>query len=342
MSKKHKHNHHSDHDDKVYSAEDLTSEQKLAAVIIILKALIEKIKESNMRIKEVPKDSIDLKKEYNTLDTYENNEGSHDVEVIKKMDDIDPVNNSSKLYDTEDVIEEDSASELEDRDYEIIPSSKVISCESTTIELVRSEELNSNLSFKSGVAKIPIVLSEFEMHIFIEALIKFPEPVFQIKSLEKSVFLSKCDLILGTDKLFIKGFLKEDIEYATASNIRTHTISGDIKKATFNIPLQCSTKVSFTVPPIIRKDLSMIELEVINPDKNGTDIGEKDYEYFKFLNEKIYCKLNEIKIMETNIKENISLLQDTLEDAETFKGMRKKVILALKLSLIQNQEIFNQ
>jgi hypothetical protein len=46
--------------------------------------------------------------------------------------------------------------------------------------------------------------------------------------------------------------------------------------------------------------------------------------------------------METNIKENISLLQDTLEDAETFKGMRKKVILALKLSLIQNQEIFNQ
>jgi hypothetical protein len=324
MSKKHKHEH-SGYDDKGYTTENLTSEQKLAAVIIILKALIEKIKESSMRVKddtvEVPLDEIDSKKEYNTLDTYENKEESHDVE---------------------DVIEEDSMSELEDRAYGIIPSSKVISCENTMVEFTKSEALDSNLSFKSGVAKIPIILSEFEMQIFIEALIRFPEPVFQIKSLEKSVFLSKCDLIPSTDKLFIKGFLKEDIEYATVSNIKTHTISGDIKKSTFNIPFQCSTKVSFTVPPIMQENLSIIELEIINPDKNSIDISEKNYEHFEFFNGEICCKLSEIEIMETNIKENVSPLQNTLEDAEVFKGMRKKIILTLKLNLIQKQEVFNE
>ncbi|KYH30246.1 MULTISPECIES: CsxC family protein [Clostridium] len=341
MSKKHKHNHN-DYDDKVYEMESLTSEQKLAAVIIILKALIEKIKENSMKIKEVPMDGIDLKKEYNTSDTYENNEESHDVEVIEQIDETNSINNSNKLYDIENAVEEDNKNDLEDMAYEIIPSSKVISCESTTIELAKSQTLNSNLSFKSAVAKVPIILSEFEIQIFIEALIKFPEPVFQVKSLEKNVFLSKCDLIPSTDKLFIEGFLKEDIEYATASNIRTHTISGDVKKATFNIPLQCSTRVSFAVPPILRENLSMIELEVINSGKSSANIVEKDYGYFEFFNEKIYCKLNEIKIMETNIKESVSILQDTLEGAEIFKDMRKKAILSLKLSLIQNQEVFNE
>ncbi|WP_156964292.1 hypothetical protein [Clostridium sulfidigenes] len=215
-----------------------------------------------------------------------------------------------------------------------------MSCKSNVLQCNQSENLENYSDFNLGVTKIPIILSEFETQVFIETIIKFPEPVFQVKSLEKNVFLNKCELILDTNKLFIRGFIKEDVEYATASTIRENIISGNIKKSTFNIPFQCSIKVPFTTPILAPRCSSSIELGIINPTINSIGISEKNYEYFGFFNEKVCCELDSIEIMETSRKENISLLENTLEKSQIFENIRKKIILTLKLNLIQDKKIF--
>lgn len=191
-----------------------------------------------------------------------------------------------------------------------------------------------------AVIKLPIILSEPNIQVFIETVTKFSEPVFEIKEVNKKVVLSQCQLILGTNKLFIKGFIKEDVEYATAECIDTNSISGSIKKISLNIPFQGSAKVFFHTQPRIYSPLSKIDLEVFNPEKNGAGLSEKSYGHFEFLNEKVFAELDSTQVLETRIQEEIKILENTLDNAYTFENMRSKIILNLKLNLLQNQEVF--
>ena len=79
------------------------------------------------------------------------------------------------------------------------------------------------------VVKVPVVLAQRNIQIDVEAEIKLKEPFFEIKRIKKNVVLTQCKLlpISGrivdgvpiTGKLFISGFVRKNIEYATADCI---------------------------------------------------------------------------------------------------------------------------
>lgn len=388
MSKKHKHDYKHKHKHQIYQEHTefniVPEEQRLLVIILLLKALSEKIKENNNLI-EIPLVNVDSNKKHEKTDTEEveieeveevvevenevevgdlkdyikiyNEETIQNMEIVNEVENIEK-NKKENSISKEEIVEEDKESdkesdkeddkdkskinEIEDVSYKITSRSKVTSCKTTMLQDNVSKSLEYYSFFQSGVTKIPVILSQIHMKVFVESVIKFPEPVFQIKDLDRSIFLNKCELILGTDKLFVKGFIQENIEYATSMTIKKNTINGEVKKSIFNIPFKCSTKVVFNNMPKIPKSSYSLELEIINPNINKSclDIKEKSYEHFEFLNEKVLCKIDNTEIMEIDNKEEMKSLKNTLEKAQTFQKIRKKMILNLGISLLQEQKIF--
>lgn len=256
-------------------------------------------------------DTVDMTGTMNEIDTIDVTDIMNTIDVV----DITGTMNTINIVDDIDVKIPDKINNILNVNEEIDKKestdfySKSVVLNATAFQHNNEEDIGYRDSLKSAVSEISLVISQFELEVFIEALINFPEPVFQVNILDKKVILKECKLVKGTDKLFIKGSILEHIEYATANSIKNHEISGDLKEIMFNIPFQCSTKVSFLTNPKLHKN-------------------------------EIFCNLESMEILETNNREEINHIKNTLMKEYTFERMGKKIILTLDLSLLQNQDTF--
>lgn len=217
----------------------------------------------------------------------------------------------------------------------IIDYTKVKVCNTTIIQCCSNENIEENLSLEPIVSEIPVIISQPKLQILVESIISFNEPVFKIKKLDKKVFLDSCKLVAGSDKLFVTGFIEENVEYITAEGIKLTEINGRIKKATFNIPFQCSAKIDFNFQPQFGCFSSENKLESIN-----TNLNERSQGYFEMLNDKVFAEVYSSKIIESSIQDEIKLIENTIDEAYTFNKIRKNIIVHLKLNLVQKQNIF--
>jgi len=79
------------------------------------------------------------------------------------------------------------------------------------------------------VGKIPVVLAEPVIQVDVESVIQLEEPALEIKRVKKNLFITQCKLIdtgfdyeckgKRTGKLFLSGYVRKNIEYATADCI---------------------------------------------------------------------------------------------------------------------------
>lgn len=235
--------------------------------------------------------------------------------------------------------EENKVCELPKSNYKVLYS-KVRFCNSATLQCQTSKTIEPNLIDEPLVSNVSVVLSRIDIQIFVEALTKFSERVINVKSLDKKVFLNQCQLVTGTNKLFLKGFIQENIEYSNIKCVKQNKIEGMVKKSTLNIPFQCTTKVNFSIHPKVSKFSSTLNFELLDPHCNGIDNNIKSYEHFQFLNEKVFCNINGTEVFETCSQEGVKVLEKDLVKTYTFKRVRKKIIVTLNLSLLQNQKVF--
>ncbi|MBU5592243.1 hypothetical protein KQI89_10760 [Clostridium sp. MSJ-4] len=292
-----------------------------------------------------------LKKDINSAKDYVDNDTYVNGDIIYKSVeyDMEPILDISHIitedtnYSIKNPLEEKKIDNEESKDIKktIVCNSKSIVKSSTLLNCSPSERMEWDISLEPRVSKIPVVLCEIEVPIFIEATEKFSEPVFKIISLDKKVVLKKCQLVVGTDKLFITGVIEESIEYATARCIHRDSVKGNIKKLAMNIPFKCSTKVSLKTKPVVSKGTYFIDLESFEGQGNNIDTYEKSYKHLEYTNDKVFCNLNSAKLLETGNQGGIEVLKDTLQEAYTFEKVDKKVILILNLTLLQNQYVFN-
>lgn len=86
------------------------------------------------------------------------------------------------------------------------------------------------------VVKIPVVIAETNITIPVEATIKLDYPAIEIKRIRKNVYLTQSrvipfsqDGVFGTGILFIAGFIRKNIEYATKTCGRygSHNVCGN-------------------------------------------------------------------------------------------------------------------
>ncbi|MCX7921899.1 MAG: hypothetical protein N3B21_07810 [Clostridia bacterium] len=205
------------------------------------------------------------------------------------------------------------------------------------------------------VAKIPVVIAQPKVQIDVKAIIELEEPAIEIKRIKKNLFLTQCKLInIGDDKkgkLFLSGFIRKNIEYATANCTPSHdrAISGDIRHTTVDVPFECVTMVEFVNRPVFCKSGFVKETEIFLDKSNSCDICnqdivghnpcEKDFEHFECFSEKVFCELEDVKIFEEDLLKRPTQLSCEFPNLLVFDKFTEKMVIFVRIKLLQNQQV---
>jgi hypothetical protein len=186
--------------------------------------------------------------------------------------------------------------------------------------------------------KVPVVLAEFTVEINNESKIKLCEPAIEIKRIKKNVFLTQCRLLGKTGKVFISGYVRKNIEYATVDCCNHSAICGDIKHTTVHIPFQCTTELKNLRKPELEFNPPVKELTYYDEKNMGRSMKETDMYSEENFNEKVYCELVHAKIYEADIIHDWEKL-NCLQNEHVFQTFIEKEVISLKIKLLQNKQV---
>ncbi|AIE59844.1 CsxC family protein [Bacillus methanolicus] len=213
-----------------------------------------------------------------------------------------------------------------------------------------------HVSIGKIITKVPVVLAELTLQITKDTFIKFPEPVLEIKDIKKRVKLTQCRLLLPTNKLFVKGMVRKNIQYASPSkeidpNTST-TVASDLHSLTVDIPFDCVTEIKdFLTKPVLPKINNRNEFDffVSKPLPKGfpekdelqtSDLSQFHQESAQFYNELPFCELISSKIIEWDeATDRIPLPESSPIGEGFFTTLEEKMVLDLTLKVLQNQQI---
>lgn len=207
------------------------------------------------------------------------------------------------------------------------------------------------------VVKLPVVLAEVNITIPVEATIKLDKEALEIKRIRKNVYLTQSRIIpfsqdseFGTGILFIEGFIRKNIEYATktCSTPKTPNICGYIRHCTVEVPFSFSTRVTFIRQPIFSTNFGPSELEFFTDKGRSCDacadpiIGRNtcDQSFFniEIFNEKPFTELVRADIAEVDIHTRpYSNCDAPIE--QYFTELTEKVVVNLTLKVLQKQQV---
>lgn len=190
-----------------------------------------------------------------------------------------------------------------------------------------------------GDFKIPKVLAEFVVQIDSESKIRLNEPAYEIKRIEKQVFLKQCRYIPPTNKVFIEGYIRKNIEYAVKKCTSKTAISGSIKDTTVHIPFRVYTKVDFCegLPIVLPNPPSMVA-RYFDEKRMGKDIREADRSNIEIFNEPVFCELEWSAIFDADIDDK-GIPIDGFPNEEEFKEFTDKSVVYLCIKLLQKQQV---
>lgn len=234
-------------------------------------------------------------------------------------------------------------------------SCKAQICSSKTLTECPGQDITPTGKKGPLVAKIPVVIAEKRVQIDVESVIKLEEPAIEIKRIRKNVFLTQCKLLpmsgmtndgkITTGKLFLKGFVRKNIEFATAKcNKDNKIISGDIRHTTVKVPFECITLITFAVPPEFCTRINQTEVEIFDPCILGKDMREQNFVDFECFTERPFCELEDARIIEIDVEKDCDCHDtrccDCCEDKlETFQTITEKMVVFLRLKVLQNQQV---
>ncbi|MEW6696891.1 MAG: CsxC family protein [Bacillota bacterium] len=202
--------------------------------------------------------------------------------------------------------------------------------------------------------KIPVVLAELTVQVNMDSMITLPEPALEIKRIKKRLKVTQCLLLQDTNVLFIKGFVRKNIEYATRGCSNKEGVCGDIRHCTVDVPYSCSTPVVFNgAMPATLNTNTREEFEFFRTtDLPDREFAEKDFllsgdfsEFNQvsqeFFNELPFCELISARIVEYDElinrvrPHNVNL---PFEERE-FRQIEEKMVLFITLKILQNQQV---
>jgi hypothetical protein len=214
-------------------------------------------------------------------------------------------------------------------------------CKGRVLESCTLNECTNTSLPKYPQYKVPVVISEFTVQIDTESKIRLCEPAIEIKRIKKNVFLTQCRLIGNTKKVFISGFVRKNIEYATMDCCKNSAICGDIKHTTVHVPFQCVTELKNMRAPQHKNNPASLEMSYWDEKNMGRSMKETDMHSEEFFNEKVYCELVHASIHEADIVEESEKL-DCLPVEHVFQNFIEKEVICLTIKLLQNQQIYKE
>lgn len=226
-----------------------------------------------------------------------------------------------------------------------VDSTVLDNCPNTTV---------TPIGINSGVVvKIPVVLAELTIRFNVGANIHLPEPALEVKDIKKRLKITQCTLLQPTNILFIKGFVRKNIDYSTGVCSTREGVCGEIHHCTIDVPFECSTPVTYTVAPAPLALNSFSEFEYFKvadlpneyfPEKDNLLAGDlSEYNQFRTenFNELPFCELITARIFEFD--EFVGRRRphhDNLPFEERFfTKIEEKMVIELTLKLLQNRQV---
>lgn len=221
-----------------------------------------------------------------------------------------------------------------------------------TLENCENESVDIDPITTGVVAKIPVVLAELTVQVNVSSLIKLPEPALEIKDIKKRLKITQCRLLQNTNILFIKGFVRKNIDYSTRDCSNYEGVCGDLRHCTVDVPFECTTAVEFngTDPDDIVFNTKS-QFEYFRKDDLPGDFPEKekllsgDFSEFnqittEYLNELPYCEIISSRIVEFDEFLNRKPIYDPapFEERE-FKRIDEKMVIYITLKILQKRQV---
>jgi len=225
-------------------------------------------------------------------------------------------------------------------------------CDSDPIKEHKDHADRAIIDIKRKVlVKIPVVLAEVDVQIDVFAEITLPTAAIEIKRVKKRLKLTQCRLIQNTNKVFLEGFVRKNIEFATAGQcVSSESICGNIQHCIVDVPFRCVTEIEdFITPPCPAIPSKTKEFEYFSstslpsdfPEKEkllAGDLSEFNQESFEFFNELPFCELISSTITEFDEFLDREPIDDGPFEERLFNRFDEKMVIMLRLKLIQNQQ----
>lgn len=208
------------------------------------------------------------------------------------------------------------------------------------------------------VAKIPVVLAEKKIQIDVESKLKLEDKVYEIKRIKKRLFITQCELLAGGErkdsasrigKLFIAGFVRKNIEYATVKCIGEdkNVVSGDIKYTDFDVHFKCASEIEFDRQPIIFATTPEKEILLspeckcdCDPCKDeiiGNTSCQQQFEHVLKFVEKPFCEIEKAEILEMDIHDGYKPFD--YGSVKCFDKIIEKMVINITLKVLQKQQV---
>jgi len=203
------------------------------------------------------------------------------------------------------------------------------------------------------VGKIPVVIQEITVQVDVRADITLDQPAIEIKRVKNRLKLTQCRLLQPTGKLFLRGFVRQNIEYVGAPTSTTSaTACGDILDCIIDIPFDCVENITtFISPPVFGGFNANNEFEYFRstrlpgadfPKKEkllAGDLSEFNQQTVEALTEPPYCELIGSRITQFFEFIGRTPISGGPFEERTFTQMEEKLDIELTLKILQNQQV---
>lgn len=199
----------------------------------------------------------------------------------------------------------------------------------------------SSISYPNTI-KVPVTLAEPIVVVCVEADIHLEKPALEIKRVLKTVILEQCELVNTFDprnaKLFIRGFIRKNIEYATVDHASPIAVCGEIRHTTALVPFDLCTDITFPL------GASSLQLQpdftssghFLDKSGHGAELHTSLLGNRLVYNDKPYCQLVFSEFVELDVGQNMKYVNGF---EKTFKVLHEKIVLRLGLKVLQDQQI---
>lgn len=204
-------------------------------------------------------------------------------------------------------------------------------CEARTISESQSERIRPSGRGGPLIVKIPVVISQMRVHINIESKIRLDRPALDIRHCTRNVSITRCRLLdMGnkrSGKLYISGFVKEDIEYASEECKGEKSMTGELRYITVKIPFESSARVDYYMVPCMKKGGQMLAVALGegSPGVQGEDI--------------LYCEFEDINVLGADLFRENSFSENYGVERCGFDTIVEHITVSLSFTLLQKQMV---
>ncbi|WHX28263.1 hypothetical protein QNK09_14110 [Brevibacillus agri] len=214
--------------------------------------------------------------------------------------------------------------------------------QSCGVENVRVFGSSTEAALFPKTIKVPVTLAEISVVVCVEADIQLEKPALEIIRAWKSVILEQCELVPTFNpyvaKLFGSGFIRKNIEYATADRVSGSAVCGDIRHISAMIPFDFCVGITFPAggPSLqLTPDFSSSG-ELGNKGGTGAKLNLGLFGNRQVYNEKPYCELVYSEFTELDIGQDLKKVKAA---EHAFSHVREKIVLNLGLKVLQDQQV---